>query len=163
VGVKDAKRSGLTTYRSAGAPDLAVCVQFWHDMLVESGVAGSGFVPEWRERLERHFRGHLSGKTAAWFLAEEDGHVVGTAAAFLNHHTAGVLRDAIATLAGVYVAPGHRRRGIARNLTERAIAWCKERSCVQIRLQASQAGRPLYEALGFRTAAEMMRLDLRGG
>jgi len=85
---------------------------------------------------------------------------VGTAAAFLSTGTSGVLLDVTATLAGIYVVPGHRRRGIAREVTLQAIEWCKQRGCVYIRLQASDAGRPLYESLGFRTFREMMKLDL---
>jgi GNAT superfamily N-acetyltransferase len=151
----------VLTYRSGSAADIPVLVTLWHDMLTESGVSGSGFVPDWRERLERHFREQMEAGTLAWFLAEERGHIVGTAAAFLSSGRSNVLRDLVATLAGIYTAPGHRRQGIARELTLRAIAWCKEQTCVQIRLQASDAGRPLYESLGFKTFEESMKLDLR--
>jgi GNAT superfamily N-acetyltransferase len=71
------------------------------------------------------------------------------------------LIDLHATLAGIYVVPGYRRRGIAREVTVRAIEWCKQRGCVRVRLQASEAGRPLYESLGFKTFREMMKIDLR--
>lgn len=136
--------------------------QLWHDMLVESKVAGpDGFVRDWRSRLEAEFQAQMEAGSMALFVAQEDGHIVGTAAAILSRNTGAILKDVQATLAGIYVVPGHRRRGIARELTERAIAWCKERGCVRIRLQASKAGRPLYESLGFRTFQEMMKLDLR--
>jgi GNAT superfamily N-acetyltransferase len=151
----------MPTYRTGTAADVPVLAQFWHDMLTESKVAGSGFVPDWRPRLEADFRAQMAAGTMAWFVAEEDGHVVGTAAAILRSGQSNVLLDLDATLAGIYTAPGHRRRGIARELTERAIVWCKERGCVRIRLQASEAGRPLYESLGFRTFREMMKLELR--
>jgi len=150
----------MLTYRRGTPADVPVLAQFWHDMLLESKVAGSGFAADWRPRLEAHFREELAADTAAWFLAEEDGHIVGTAAAFLSTGTSGVLLDVTATLAGIYVVPGHRRRGIAREVTLQAIEWCKQRGCVYIRLQASDAGRPLYESLGFRTFREMMKLDL---
>jgi GNAT superfamily N-acetyltransferase len=130
-------------------------------MLLESQVAGSGFVPDWRERLERDFAQQMAAGTMQWFVAEADGHIVGTAAALLSNSTGGALIDLHATLAGIYVVPGYRRRGIAREVTVRAIEWCKQRGCVRIRLQASEAGRPLYESLGFKTFKEMMKIDLR--
>ena len=148
------------TYRDGAEADIPILAQFWHDMLLESHVAGSGFVPDWRERLERDFAQQMAAGTMAWFVAEAGGHIVGTSAAFLNRSTGNVLLDLQATLAGIYVAPGYRRRGIARELTIAAINWCKRRGCVRVRLQASQAGRPLYESLGFTTFREMMKLDL---
>jgi GNAT superfamily N-acetyltransferase len=137
-----------------------VLAQLWHDMLVESHVAGTGFVPDWRDRLQRDFAAQMTDGTMEWFLAEDAGHIVGTAAAFLTRNTGNILLDLQATLAGIYVVPGYRRKGIARELTLRAIAWCKDRGCVRVRLQASEAGRPLYESLGFKTFREMMKLDL---
>lgn len=151
----------MLTYREGMTAEIPIYVQFWHDMLSESKVAGSGFVPDWRERLETHFREQMAAGTLAWFVAEDEGHVVGTAAAFLSSGRSNALLDVHATLAGIYVVPEHRRRGIAREVTLRAIAWCKEQRCVAIRLQASEVGRPLYESLGFRTFRESMKLDLR--
>lgn len=162
------KPGGMLTYRQGDPSGIPVYAQFWHDMLIESTAAGSGYLADWRERLELDFTEQMAAGTMAWFVAEDAGHIVGTAAAILSNGRSNVLRDITATLAGIYVVPGHRRRGIARELTERAIAWCTERGCARIRLQASQAGRALYESLGFRTFSEMMKLDLphddkRGG
>lgn len=151
----------MLTYRGGEASGIPVYAQFWHDMLLESNVTGSGFVADWRERLERDFAEQMAAGTMAWFVAQDEAHVVGSVAAFLSAGRSNVLRDVTATLAGVYVVPGHRRRGVARELTERAIAWCQAQGCARIRLQASDAGRPLYESLGFKTFREMMRLDLR--
>ena len=151
----------MPTYREGRFADIPVLAQFWHDMLVESKVSGSGFVRDWRARLEADFHEQMSAGTMSWFVAEEGGHIVGTAAAILSHNTGAILKDVQATLAGIYVVPAHRRQGIARAVTERAIAWCKQQGCVRIRLQASEAGRPLYESLGFRTYREMMKVDLR--
>jgi GNAT superfamily N-acetyltransferase len=95
-----------------------------------------------------------------WFVAEDDGELVGTAAAILPHDGSYIFKERSATLAGIYVMPAYRKRGIARELTQRAIDWCKEHRCVSIRLRASAAGRPLYESLGFETGDEMV-LDLR--
>lgn len=65
-----------------------------------------------------------------------------------------------AMIVNVYVEPGHRRRGIARALLETMIAWCRENDFASVGLHASDAGRPLYEQLGFTPTTEM-RLPLR--
>jgi GNAT superfamily N-acetyltransferase len=60
----------------------------------------------------------------------------------------------------VYTEPEFRRRGLARLLMERAVAWCRAEGMANISLHASEFGRPLYEALGFLPTNEM-RLRLR--
>jgi len=63
-------------------------------------------------------------------------------------------------LLNVYVAPEHRRRGLARRLTETMVAWCRERGLARVTLHASDDGRALYESLGFRAPGNEMRLVL---
>jgi GNAT superfamily N-acetyltransferase len=60
----------------------------------------------------------------------------------------------------VYTEPEFRRRGLARLLMERAVAWCRAEGMANISLHASEFGRPLYESLGFLPTNEM-RLRLR--
>jgi ribosomal protein S18 acetylase RimI-like enzyme len=59
----------------------------------------------------------------------------------------------------VYTAPKHRRKGVGRALTERAVSHLRAAGCTSIVLHASDAGAPMYGALGFRPAHEM-RIDL---
>jgi GNAT superfamily N-acetyltransferase len=56
----------------------------------------------------------------------------------------------------VYVDPLHRRRGVARRLMETLIQWAPGAGIVRLVLHASPDGRPLYEALGFRSSNEML-------
>lgn len=151
----------MPSIRPAEAKDVPQLVEAWHGMLVECDLVGSGLVDDWRERLGRNFEQRMASGEAGWFVAEEDGRVVGTAAAFLTSGPSNIHKDVSAMLAGIYVEPPHRKRGIARQLTEQAIRWCEERGCVRVRLHASPSGRPLYESLGFEPATEMMRLDLQ--
>jgi len=65
-----------------------------------------------------------------------------------------------ATILNVYTEPEYRRRGIARQLMETIIAWCKEERFARVTLHASDQGKPLYESLGFEPSNEM-RLNLR--
>jgi len=50
----------------------------------------------------------------------------------------------------VLTHPDYRRRGFARALIEQALAIANDRSISTIKLDATDQGRPLYAALGFR-------------
>ena len=52
-------------------------------------------------------------------------------------------------LLNVYVEPEFRKRGIARELIERCMAEARRRKIRVVTLHSSQAGRPIYERLGF--------------
>jgi GNAT superfamily N-acetyltransferase len=155
------KAAPMPTCRQWDAPPPPVFAELWYAMLEECGLVGSGVHSDWQERLLRHFVNEMEQGLLQWFVAEDAGRIIGTCAAFLGAGRSNILKDVTATLAGVYVLPEYRRRGLARALTELAIGWCRQRGCAAVRLHASPAGRPLYESLGFVTATEMMRLDLR--
>jgi GNAT superfamily N-acetyltransferase len=53
------------------------------------------------------------------------------------------------------VEPHHRRKGLARNITDALIEWCKQNGFQSVALHASEFGRGLYEKLGFRPTNEM--------
>ena len=58
-------------------------------------------------------------------------------------------------IVNVYVQPAYRRHGLARALTETAVNWCRDHEVNMVILHASEAGRPLYQALGFAPTNEM--------
>ncbi|MEW5717561.1 MAG: GNAT family N-acetyltransferase [Chloroflexota bacterium] len=59
----------------------------------------------------------------------------------------------------VYTQPVFRRRGLARQLMHVILDWCRAQSIRVVGLHASDDGRALYEALGFKPTNEM-RLKL---
>lgn len=63
-----------------------------------------------------------------------------------------------AHLMNVYTAPAFRRQGLARQLVTALMDEAKERGVTEISLDATEAGRPLYEALGFRANDEGMTI-----
>jgi GNAT superfamily N-acetyltransferase len=60
-----------------------------------------------------------------------------------------------ANILNVYTQPESRRNGLARKLLEHAIEWCRANKVSTVILHASEAGRPLYQSLGFKPTTEM--------
>jgi GNAT superfamily N-acetyltransferase len=63
-------------------------------------------------------------------------------------------------IVNMYTEPRARRRGIAKKLVNTMTAWSRAAGYAAISLHASDAGRPVYESLGFKTSNEM-KLSLR--
>jgi GNAT superfamily N-acetyltransferase len=59
----------------------------------------------------------------------------------------------------MYSEPEARRLGIAKQLLQTMLDWCRHEGFRSVALHASPAGRPLYESLGFQPTNEM-RLPL---
>jgi ribosomal protein S18 acetylase RimI-like enzyme len=105
---------------------------------------------------ERMARGDYQG----WFGVNPAGEVVAGAGVWLMDWPphAAHLEPVRANILNVYVLPAYRQRGLARALTEMALDWCCHKRVRQVILHASDAGRPIYAALGFAATNEMSLL-----
>jgi len=101
------------------------------------------------------------GSFRSW-LACDDGRVVAGGAVVISPWPAHAYERECrrATILNVYTEPEYRRRGIARQIMEIIIAWCKREGFARVSLHASEHGRSLYESMGFVDSNEM-RLNLR--
>ena len=61
-------------------------------------------------------------------------------------------------IVNVYTHPEHRRKGIARELMNRLISFAKAEGYPVLLLHASDAGRSMYESMGFQDAHELRLL-----
>lgn len=64
-----------------------------------------------------------------------------------------------AWILNMYTEPAYRRQGLANGIVAAIIGWCREQGFRSVSLHASDAGRHLYEAWGFKPTNEM-RLPL---
>lgn len=102
---------------------------------------------DWREHQARDVRATLGDAAKRAWVAEDEGRVVGFAAA-------AVVDEArlIGELAMVAVDPAAQRRGIGSSLTERATAWLQEQGmCVAV-IGTGGRSRPCARAAGVRGA-----------
>jgi GNAT superfamily N-acetyltransferase len=63
-------------------------------------------------------------------------------------------------IVNMYTEPRARRQGLAKKLVNHMTDWCRAEGFAAVSLHASDAGRPVYESLGFRPSNEM-KLSLR--
>jgi ribosomal protein S18 acetylase RimI-like enzyme len=62
-------------------------------------------------------------------------------------------------LLNVFVAPAYRQRGLAHALVAMCMEEARRRRLRVVALHSSDAGRAIYEELGFRPTNEMLRAD----
>lgn len=80
-------------------------------------------------------------KLGTVFVARDNGRVIATAATLPYGH--------FAWISMVLVLPEHRRRSLGTRLLKRCVAALDEMGCVPV-LDATPAGRPIYQAMGFQ-------------
>ncbi len=105
--------------------------------------------------------GLREGSYHGWLVEVGDRVVAGGGVAMVPYQPTPL--DSVARRAYVlnmYTDPAYRRQGLARQVLEAIIAWCREQGVKAVLLHASDAGRPLYEKLGFERTNEM-RLFLK--
>ena len=109
--------------------------------------------------LARSFRDWLlralpAGHYLAWVIVERSGIVVGGGGILVLPWLPGPrdFGDRLPLVFNVYVEPSCRRLGLATRLMDTIHAWCREHEIQSIALAASEFGRPLYEAMGYRTS-----------
>jgi GNAT superfamily N-acetyltransferase len=89
------------------------------------------------------------------FVAEgDDGAVVGTGVATIN--------GAVAWIGTIWVASAARGRGLGRALTEATIDAAERAGCRTLELVATDAGRRLYEPMGFSIQTGYVTMEAAG-
>ena len=93
----------------------------------------------------------------AWFAVTAKGSVVAGVGLWLMEWPPHVIGSSPRRgyILNVFTEPEFRRQGLARKLTETALAWCRTNGIDVAVLHASIDGRPLYQSLGFQNSNEM--------
>jgi ribosomal protein S18 acetylase RimI-like enzyme len=103
----------------------------------------------------RDWQRFLQMEPEGCFLAEWEGSPVGTATTLRYG-------SELAWIGMVLVHPEYRRRGIGRALLKHSIAWLQERHVRCIKLDATPAGKQVYDGLGFKSEWTLFRWEHSG-
>ena len=97
-----------------------------------------------------------NGSYLGW-ITEDDSRPVASTGLFLMDWPPHYIDEGATRgyLLNVYVDPAFRRQGLAKALTRFAMGECRQRNIRMLTLHASDAGRLVYEGLGFVSGNEM--------
>jgi ribosomal protein S18 acetylase RimI-like enzyme len=146
--------------RIADLDDAAAIVEHRREMFRDMGRGDEARLAQMSAAFEPWLRRRMeTGEYLAWMAVAADGGVAGGAGLWLMDWPPHVIGsgERRGNILNVYVRPESRRRGIARALMETALEWTRANGVDCVILHASDAGRALYESLGF-TATNEMRL-----
>lgn len=131
-------------------------------MFTDMGSLASDAYPALLSASEAYFRQAMEeGRYIAWF-GEIDGQTIagggihvntipprpGPGGKMLHPGPQGLIVN-------VYVEPSHRKQGVARALMAKILNFAKLGGFSHLVLHSSDAGRPMYESLGFEPTSEM--------
>lgn len=129
-----------------------------HAMFQEMGTAGHAAL----DAMDTKFGPWVAKKMASaeyrhWFAANSTGAIVAGAGMWLVEWSPHPLdlTQRRGYIMNVYTQRDYRNHGLAKRLTTTILGWCRENQIETATLHASDAGRPIYESLGFQATNEM--------
>jgi GNAT superfamily N-acetyltransferase len=133
-------------------------LSMWCDILPEPAMSVTGTEERTREWIGEKLS---SGKLVGFIAKTEEGEVAGSGCIWIREQAPLPMSQFLEVpyLMSFYTEREFRRRGVARLIVETAIAWCRAHGYDRVNLDASEAGKSLYETLGFKPGYGM-RLQL---
>ena len=148
--------------RNANLKDLKHILHHRRAMFEEMGYRDPKIL-ELVEQSSREYFGEAlrTGAYKAWLAEDPNGRVVAGGGIVIADWPGfpGETLAKRAWILNMYTEPEARRCGVAKQLLELIIGWCRVAGFRSVSLHASPAGRPLYESAGFQPTNEM-RLTL---
>jgi len=150
-----------TRVRIATPADLPVIMHHRRQMFIDMGNNDEALLKAMETTSTRFLMAGLeNGSYRGWLVETANGVVAGGGVVLLDFPSSP--RDPNprrAYIINMYTEPAFRKKGLAKQIMGEMIRWCREQGFAWVALHASEAGRHLYETLGFKPTNEM-RLPL---
>ena len=152
------------TIRQAGPADLDLLIRWRMEVLhcVFSIPADADTTELRQANLDYYTKALADGSHIACF-ASIDGQTIGCGGVCLYDEMPSPDNPTghCAYLMNIYVRPEHRGRGVAKRIVRWLVGAALSRGIKKIYLETSEAGRLLYEVLGFSDMKDMMHLTFK--
>ncbi len=149
--------SATARLREATPADVAVILHQRRRMFADMGEGDEASLDAMSEATRPILAAALVDGSYRGWLVEVAGRVVagGGVALFGFQPTPADLSPRRAWIVNIYTEPAFRRQGLAKLVMRGIIDWCRAEGLSIVRLHASDAGRPLYQSMGFEPTNEM--------
>lgn len=151
------------TYRRAGAEEIALLTKTRLIVLrAANGLPEDAPLEQVEAQTRAYYERALADGTHAAYLAFDSDLFVGAGGVSFYHVMPTVHNPTgqKAYIMNMYTAPAYRRQGIALRMLDLLVGEARQRGVTAISLEATDAGRPLYERYGFVPMAHEMELPL---
>jgi GNAT superfamily N-acetyltransferase len=143
--------------REATVADLSTIMRHRRGMFSDMGFCDDAALDAMEATSTPFIKAGLQeGSYRAWLAEAEGTAVAGGGLVIVGHpsapHDPAPRR---AWILNMYTEPHFRRRGFAKAIVETIVGWCRGQGFASVSLHASDAGRHLYEGLGFTPTNEM--------
>lgn len=148
--------------RQATVSDAALITRHRRRMFVDAGRADTPVLSVMADAHEPWVAKEIAAERYLGWITEDDGTPVAGAGLLLLDwppHPLDPRSTQRGYLLNVYVEPEYRRRKLASNLIEMALAEARRRYIRVVALHSTEEGRRLYEANGFRSTNEMFYVE----
>jgi GNAT superfamily N-acetyltransferase len=146
------------TIRRASTDDVITLVEHRREMFYDMGYRDDAALDSMAAKFKPWLLDHMnSGEYVAWLAVASDASIAAGAGLWLMDWPPHMIGNGArrGNILNVYTVEKFRRRGLARQLMEAAIQWCRENGVDIVILHASPEGRALYESMGFAPSNEM--------
>jgi GNAT superfamily N-acetyltransferase len=149
---------GGFSIRRASTADLDTLVEHRRAMFQDMGYTDENAMLSMAERFAVWLLEKMnSGEYLAWVATAPDDSIAAGAGLWLMDWPPHMIGrgQRRGNILNVYTNTNYRRRGLARELIQVALDWCKQNAIDTVILHASASGRSLYESFGFAPTNEM--------
>ena len=152
----------MLTTRLAAISDAALITAHRDAMFAEMGQSTESVLAEMSRNFEPWVERMMEARKYIGWLIEDGGRPVASAGFFELEWPPHPLDPASSHrgyLLNFWVDPEYRRQGLAQSLVKECLGEARKRDLHVVALHASDAGRPVYESMGFRATNEMFYVE----